>query len=142
MIAQCRSGLASIFSSDRLEANRNIMPILTLSLNTLPAGDHQRAHRLNSAELVNWLAGENRGKRMVEVWLRSACGSNARCFRLLLRADVALLERDRELGSHSTIGCGNLDDDPNRAYRRTSGEDRAAKRTEPLGDLLAHVGWV
>jgi len=31
------SGLDLIFSSDRLEANRNTMPTLTLSLNTLPA---------------------------------------------------------------------------------------------------------
>jgi len=37
------SGLDLIFSSDRLEANRNTMPTLTLSLNTLPARSSARA---------------------------------------------------------------------------------------------------
>ncbi|HWK46922.1 MAG TPA: cupin domain-containing protein [Stellaceae bacterium] len=52
------SGLALIFSSDRLETNRTIMPTLTLSLNTLPAGTHQRAHRHNSAAITLVLDGE------------------------------------------------------------------------------------
>jgi gentisate 1,2-dioxygenase len=52
------SGLALIFSSDRLEANRNIMPTLTLSLNTLSAGDHQRAHRHNSAAITLAVRGD------------------------------------------------------------------------------------
>ncbi|MGJ5180283.1 cupin domain-containing protein [Bradyrhizobium oligotrophicum] len=52
------SGLALIFSSDRLEANRNIMPTLTLSLNTLPAADHQRAHRHNSAAITLAVRGD------------------------------------------------------------------------------------
>jgi len=51
------SGQALIFSSDRLEAARNIMPTLTLSLNTLPSGTHQRAHRHNSAAITLVVGG-------------------------------------------------------------------------------------
>lgn len=53
------SGIAVIFSSDRLEAARNILPALTLSLNTLPAGTHQRAHRHNSAAITLVVGGED-----------------------------------------------------------------------------------
>ena len=52
------SGLALIFSSDRLQAGRNIMPTLTLSLNTLPPGEHQRAHLHNSAAITLVLQGD------------------------------------------------------------------------------------
>lgn len=52
------SGLALIFSSEGLEAARNILPTLTLSLNTLPPGTHQRAHRHNSAAVTLAVAGE------------------------------------------------------------------------------------
>jgi gentisate 1,2-dioxygenase len=63
IIADCTtnaatSGLAVIFSSDGLEAWRNITPTLTLSLNTLPPGEHQRAHRHNSAAITLVLQGE------------------------------------------------------------------------------------
>ncbi|MEO3472115.1 cupin domain-containing protein [Roseomonas sp. CAU 1739] len=53
------SGLAVIFSSDGLEAWRNITPSMTLSLNTLPPGEHQRAHRHNSAAITLVLQGEH-----------------------------------------------------------------------------------
>ncbi|MCF4129984.1 cupin domain-containing protein [Methylobacterium sp. SyP6R] len=53
------SGLALIFSSDGLEASRNILPTLTLSLNTLPPGTDQRAHRHNSAAVTLVVAGES-----------------------------------------------------------------------------------
>lgn len=53
------SGLAVIFSSDGFEAWRNITPSLTLSLNTLPPGEHQRAHRHNSAAITLVLQGED-----------------------------------------------------------------------------------
>lgn len=53
------SGIALIFSSDRQEAARNILPTLTLSLNTVPAGEQQRAHRHNSAAITLILKGEN-----------------------------------------------------------------------------------
>lgn len=53
------AGLAVIFSSDGLEAWRNITPSLTLSLNTLPPGEHQRAHRHNSAAITLVLQGEH-----------------------------------------------------------------------------------
>jgi gentisate 1,2-dioxygenase len=53
------SGIALIFSSARQEASRNIMPSLTLSLNTVPAGEHQRAHRHNSAAITLILKGES-----------------------------------------------------------------------------------
>ena len=57
-VNETTSGLALIFSSDRLEANRNIMPTLTLSLNTLPAGQYQRAHRHNSAAITLAVRGD------------------------------------------------------------------------------------
>jgi quercetin dioxygenase-like cupin family protein len=53
------SGIALIFSSARQEASRNIMPSLTLSLNTVPAREHQRAHRHNSAAITLILKGES-----------------------------------------------------------------------------------
>jgi gentisate 1,2-dioxygenase len=52
------SGIALIFSSERQEANRGIMPSLTLSLNTLPPGEHQRAHRHNAAAITLIVKGE------------------------------------------------------------------------------------
>jgi gentisate 1,2-dioxygenase len=52
------SGIALIFSSETLEAGRNILPNLTLSLNTVPPGEHQRAHRHNSAAITLILNGE------------------------------------------------------------------------------------
>jgi gentisate 1,2-dioxygenase len=52
------SGQALIFSSDRMQASRNILPTLTLSLNTLPSGEHQRAHRHNSAAITLVLRGD------------------------------------------------------------------------------------
>lgn len=52
------SGLALIFSSDGLEAARNITPSMTLSLNTLPPGENQRPHRHNSAAITLILQGE------------------------------------------------------------------------------------
>lgn len=53
------SGIALIFSSEPQAAARNILPSLTLSLNTLPPGEHQRAHRHNSAAITLVLQGEN-----------------------------------------------------------------------------------
>lgn len=52
------SGIAVIFSSDRLQAARNILPSLTLSLNTLPPHTHQRGHKHNSAALTLIVQGE------------------------------------------------------------------------------------
>ncbi len=52
------SGIALIFSSDRQEKSRNILPTLTLSLNTVPAGEQQRAHRHNSAAITLILKGD------------------------------------------------------------------------------------
>jgi gentisate 1,2-dioxygenase len=52
------SGVALIFSSARGEAARNITPSLTLSLNTVAAGERQRAHRHNSAAITLILEGE------------------------------------------------------------------------------------
>ena len=53
------SGIALIFSSEPQAAARNILPSLTLSLNTLPPGEHQRAHRHNSAAITLVLQGEH-----------------------------------------------------------------------------------
>lgn len=52
------SGIALIFSSDTQAAARNILPTLTLSLNTLPPGEDQRAHRHNSAAITLVVQGE------------------------------------------------------------------------------------
>jgi quercetin dioxygenase-like cupin family protein len=52
------SGIALIFSSAGEEASRNIMPTLTLSLNTVPPGEHQRKHRHNSAAITLILRGD------------------------------------------------------------------------------------
>lgn len=52
------SGAALIFSSDTLEAGRNITPSLTLSLNTLTPGSTQRAHRHNSAAITLIVQGD------------------------------------------------------------------------------------
>ncbi|MBS1165057.1 MAG: probabe gentisate 1,2-dioxygenase [Proteobacteria bacterium] len=51
------SGIALIFSSETLEAGRNILPTLTLSLNTVPPGEHQRGHEHNSAAITLILKG-------------------------------------------------------------------------------------
>jgi len=51
------SGHALIFSSERHEAGRNLMPTLTLSLNTLPPQAAQRAHRHNSAAITLIIQG-------------------------------------------------------------------------------------
>jgi N-carbamoyl-L-amino-acid hydrolase len=53
------SGFALIFSSAELEQSRNLLPSLTLSLNTLPAGEIQRPHRHNSAALTLVLRGDD-----------------------------------------------------------------------------------
>ncbi len=52
------SGVALIFSSTAHEASRNILPTLTLSLNTVPPGERQRAHRHNAAAITLILKGE------------------------------------------------------------------------------------
>ncbi|WP_029004444.1 cupin domain-containing protein [Azorhizobium doebereinerae] len=57
--AEGQSGVALIFSSDRQQAARNILPTLTLSLNTLPPASHQKAHRHNSAAITLVLNGDD-----------------------------------------------------------------------------------
>jgi gentisate 1,2-dioxygenase len=52
------SGLALIFSSEKMEASHNILPTLTLSFNTLPPGEVQRAHSHNSAAITLIVQGE------------------------------------------------------------------------------------
>jgi gentisate 1,2-dioxygenase len=52
------AGFAIIFSSEKQEAIRNIMPTLTLGLNSLPPGESQRAHRHNSVALALVIQGE------------------------------------------------------------------------------------
>ncbi len=49
---EATAGTAVLFSSDRQEANRNILPTLTLAMNALPPGSSQRAHRHNAAALM------------------------------------------------------------------------------------------
>lgn len=53
------SGRALIFSSEALEHTHNIHPFLTLSLNTLPPGDSQPAHRHNSAAITLIVDGDD-----------------------------------------------------------------------------------
>ncbi len=49
---EATAGIAVLFSSDRQEANRNILPTLTLAMNALPPGTSQRAHRHNAAAIM------------------------------------------------------------------------------------------
>lgn len=53
------SGHALIFSSQQQQARRNLMPSLTLSLNTLPPRAQQAPHRHNSAAITLVLQGEH-----------------------------------------------------------------------------------
>lgn len=46
------SGYAVVFSSESMEDTRNIHPIMTLAMNSLPAGMEQRPHRHNSAAVT------------------------------------------------------------------------------------------
>jgi gentisate 1,2-dioxygenase len=52
------SGRALVFSTESLEAGRNILPTLTLSFNTLPPAQVQPAHRHNSAAITLIVQGE------------------------------------------------------------------------------------
>jgi gentisate 1,2-dioxygenase len=53
------SGRAVMFSSKDQEHNRNILPMLTLAMNSLPPGQTQRAHRHNSVAVALVVEGEN-----------------------------------------------------------------------------------
>ena len=52
------AGSALIFSSDRQEASRNILPTLTLAMNSLPGGGSQRPHRHNAVAVSLIIKGE------------------------------------------------------------------------------------
>ncbi len=52
------AGSALIFSSDQQEASRNVLPTLTVAMNSLPAGVTQRAHRHNSVAVSLIVQGE------------------------------------------------------------------------------------
>jgi gentisate 1,2-dioxygenase len=52
------SGMAVVFSSEAMQARRNLMPALTLSLNTLMPRCAQPPHRHNSAALTLVVAGQ------------------------------------------------------------------------------------
>lgn len=52
------AGTAVLFSSDRQETCRNVMPTLTLAMNALPPGTSQRAHRHNAAAVMLLLQSE------------------------------------------------------------------------------------
>lgn len=53
------SGMAVAFSCEAQEARRNLLPALTLSLNTMPPYSSQLPHRHNSAALTLVLTGED-----------------------------------------------------------------------------------
>ncbi len=53
------AGSALIFSSECQEAIRNVLPTLTVAMNSLPAGKSQRAHRHNSVAVSLVIQGEN-----------------------------------------------------------------------------------
>ena len=55
---EATAGIAVLFSSDRQEANRNILPTLTLAMNALPSGTSQRAHRHNAAAIMLLMQGD------------------------------------------------------------------------------------
>lgn len=52
------AGSALIFSAERQEATRNILPTLTAAMNSLPAGAVQRPHRHNSVAVSLVIEGE------------------------------------------------------------------------------------
>lgn len=51
-------GLALVFSSDKQQAGRNVLPTLTLAMNTLLAGAMQRPHRHNSVAVSLVIQGD------------------------------------------------------------------------------------
>lgn len=51
-------GYAVIFSHESMERNRNIHPVMTLAMNTLPPGGNQRPHRHNSVAVTLILDSE------------------------------------------------------------------------------------
>ena len=53
------AGSALIFSSNTQEASRNVLPTLTLAMNSLPAGVTQRPHRHNSVAVSLVIRGEH-----------------------------------------------------------------------------------
>ncbi len=53
------AGSALIFSAERQEATRNILPTLTLAMNSLPAGKVQRPHRHNAVAVSLVIRGDN-----------------------------------------------------------------------------------
>jgi gentisate 1,2-dioxygenase len=52
------AGSALIFSSDRQEAIRNVLPTLTVAMNSLPGGKAQRPHRHNAVAIALIIEGE------------------------------------------------------------------------------------
>ena len=55
---QAIAGSALIFSAEEQEATRNILPTLTVAMNTLPAGTVQRPHRHNSVAVSLIIKGD------------------------------------------------------------------------------------
>ena len=51
-------GYAIVFSSAQQEASRNVLPTLTLAMNSLPGGTMQRSHRHNSVAVSLVISGE------------------------------------------------------------------------------------
>jgi len=49
---EATAGIAVLFSSERQEFRRNVLPTLTLAMNALPPGTSQRAHRHNAAAVM------------------------------------------------------------------------------------------
>ena len=52
------AGMALVMSSDRQEAGRNVLPSLTLAMNTLAPGGVQRAHKHNSVAVSLVIQGD------------------------------------------------------------------------------------
>ena len=52
------AGSALIFSSDMQQDSRNVLPTLTLAMNSLPAGAMQRPHRHNSVAVSLVIQGD------------------------------------------------------------------------------------
>lgn len=52
-------GYAIVLSSEQNEARRNVLPTLTLAMNTLPGGSAQPPHRHNSVAVSLVVSGEN-----------------------------------------------------------------------------------
>jgi len=87
------AGYAVVFSSDAMEASRNILPSLSLAMNSLPPHQAQRAHRHNAVAITVSLEGTN-------------CYSLIEGERIDWRTNAVMVTPPGEVHSHHNDGDG------------------------------------